>query len=106
MGFVLHPQAYLRDGWNVIDFFVVITGLLELLPNSSVNLKALRTLRVIRPLRTIHAIPSMRKLVSALILSIPNFANVSVFLLFVFVLFSILGLHNYGYIPYNRCRLT
>jgi len=106
MGFILHPQAYLRDGWNVIDFFVVTTGLLEILPNSSVNLKALRTLRVLRPLRSINAIPSMRKLVSALLMSIPNFANVSVFLIFIFVLFSILGLHNYEVISYNRCRLT
>lgn len=25
-GFVLHKNAYLRDGWNVMDFIVVLTG--------------------------------------------------------------------------------
>ena len=31
MGFILNQKAYLRDTWNIIDFLVVITGLLELL---------------------------------------------------------------------------
>ena len=26
MGFVLHKHAYLRDGWNFIDFIIVTTG--------------------------------------------------------------------------------
>ena len=28
-GFALHSGSYLRDGWNVMDFVVVSTGLLE-----------------------------------------------------------------------------
>lgn len=60
MGFIVHNRSYLRDGWNVIDFFVVITGLMEFY-GGSVNLKALRTLRVLRPLRSINAVPSMKK---------------------------------------------
>lgn len=39
------------------------------------NLKALRILRVIRPLRSIKAIPSMRKLVSTLLKSLPELGN-------------------------------
>jgi hypothetical protein len=26
MGFILHPNAYLQDGWNWIDFIVVVVG--------------------------------------------------------------------------------
>ena len=26
MGFLVHRNAYLRDGWNWIDFFVVVVG--------------------------------------------------------------------------------
>ncbi len=26
MGFILEPGTYLRDGWNVIDFIVVVSG--------------------------------------------------------------------------------
>ncbi len=92
LGFVCHYKSYLRDGWNVIDFFVVCTGLFEFIPGD-INVKALRTLRVLRPLRSINAIPTMRRLVSALIKSLPDFANVFVFLLFIFMIFSIMGLN-------------
>ena len=25
-GFVLHPYAYLRSGWNLLDFTIVVVG--------------------------------------------------------------------------------
>lgn len=25
-GFVLHPGSYLRNGWNILDFTVVVVG--------------------------------------------------------------------------------
>lgn len=58
-GFIYHKNSYLRDGWNWLDFIVVIIGWIELLPNIP-NLRGLRTLRVLRPLRSINAIPSMK----------------------------------------------
>ena len=33
MGFIVHKSAYLRNGWNWIDFVVVIIGIFDLLPN-------------------------------------------------------------------------
>jgi hypothetical protein len=26
MGFIKHPNSYLRDGWNWVDFIVVVAG--------------------------------------------------------------------------------
>ncbi len=26
MGFIIHKSSYLRQGWNIIDFLIVITG--------------------------------------------------------------------------------
>jgi hypothetical protein len=26
MGFVIHENSYMRDGWNVLDLFIVISG--------------------------------------------------------------------------------
>ena len=26
MGFVLHPDSYLRNAWNIMDFIVVVSG--------------------------------------------------------------------------------
>jgi len=54
MGFVLNENSYLRDGWNIIDFVVVIVGYLQLfIQGTDINLGGLRTFRVLRPLRSI-----------------------------------------------------
>jgi len=29
-GFVLHPYAYLRSGWNFLDFTIVVVGLVSI----------------------------------------------------------------------------
>ena len=54
MGFALSPGAYLREGWNVLDFLVVVSGLLNSIPGMP-DVKVLRTLRVLRPLRSLSA---------------------------------------------------
>jgi hypothetical protein len=57
-GFLFHRNAYLRDPWNWLDFFVVCISLLNFLPGiDSGGLKALRTFRILRPLRTINRFP-------------------------------------------------
>ena len=92
-GFVKHPNSYLRDGWNWIDFLVVIISLMELSLSGVVKLRSLRTFRVLRPLKSIKALPSMRKLLSALVSSLPNLSYAILFMIVIFLLFSLLGLH-------------
>jgi hypothetical protein len=104
MGFIVHRKSYLREGFNVIDFLVVISGVIELGSSDSSGLKALRILRVLRPLRSINALPKMRKLVSTLINAMPKFINVAAFIFFIFILFSILGMHSFSGVVYSRCR--
>lgn len=57
-----------------------------------INLKALRILRVIRPLRSVKAIPSMRRLVGTLLKSLPELGNATIFIVFMILLFAILGI--------------
>ena len=95
MGFVVHRNSYLRDAWNVLDFLVVLIGIIEYLPIQTASLKALRTLRVLRPLRSINAFPSMKKLVSSLLQSLPSLANAVVFMMFIFLIFAILGAQQF-----------
>ena len=89
-GFIMHNKSYLRDAWNSLDFAVVIVGIISLDP-SLPNLKALRTLRILRPLRSINAVPSMKRLVSSLLMSLPKMAYLVTFLMFFIGIFSILG---------------
>lgn len=104
MGFVTEENTYLRDGWNILDFLVVITSILSLI--GSVNLSAVRTVRVLRPLRSINVIPGLRLLVGSLLDSLPDLGNVVVFLIFIIALFGILGLQIFLGVFENRCRFT
>lgn len=98
MGFVMSKKSYLRSPWNILDFVIVLAGVVEVLFEyvfsfaTALNLKSLRTLRVLRPLKGAKTIPSLRKQVSALLESVLGLVNVLVFLLFIFVLFGIMGL--------------
>jgi hypothetical protein len=75
MGFFLKPGAYLRDGWNVLDFLVVVLGLVA---SSGLigNYTSIRTVRVLRPLRTLTAVEGLRKLVVTLMSALPMLGNV------------------------------
>lgn len=66
MGFVLNKDAYLRDPWNAIDLFIIITSYLSLML-STVNFNALRTIRILRPLRTINVVKNLRALIRTIL---------------------------------------
>jgi voltage-gated sodium channel type IV alpha len=65
-GFILHKRAYLRNGWNWLDFIVIIAGWVVLIPGVP-QFKGLRTLRILRPLRLINQFDSLKKQVESLI---------------------------------------
>jgi hypothetical protein len=48
----------------------------------------------------------MKRLVQTLLRSLPALANVVLFLLFIFIIFGILGVHQFAGAFYNRCRET
>ena len=59
LGFAMDEGSYLRDSWNRLDFFIVITSAIDMmLSNTNIPaLKVLRMLRMIRPLRVISHNP-------------------------------------------------
>lgn len=109
LGFVFGKNTYLRDPWNVIDFLIVVTGVFDLLEGivgGAVSLKSLRVLRILRPLKGIKTMPILRKQVAALLRSVMGLVNVSVFLLFIFILFGIMGLQWFSGAIFYACRTT
>lgn len=105
-GFVFHKNAYLRNGWNVLDFFIVMISVFSMVSDSGSQLKILRTMRVLRPLRTISSLPAMRKLIMTFFKSIPGLLNVCIFLTFFFAIFAIFGVVTFTGSQYNFCRET
>ena len=77
LGFVLHPGSYLRSAWNVLDFVVVVTGLVTVLAaDTGVNLRILRAIRVLRPLKLVAGIPSLQIVLSSIIVSMVSLLQV------------------------------
>jgi len=55
-GFIMEDGSYLRESWNQLDFFIVVTSLIDMSLSGTVDvgvLKILRMLRILRPLRVI-----------------------------------------------------
>lgn len=68
LGFIQEDGSYLRESWNILDFFIVVTSMIDM-SVTSVDLpflKILRMLRVLRPLRFISHSPAMKVIIWAL----------------------------------------
>jgi len=104
MGFIFGRGTYIKDGWNKLDFVVVITGIMSWFGLGKIS--ALRTCRLLRPLRSINKIDGLRVLVNAILKSIPKILNVAIFLIFIIVLMAVFGLHIFSGMFEYRCRLT
>ena len=68
LGFAMDEGSYLRDSWNKLDFFIVVTTAIDqMLSGANIPaLKVLRMLRMIRPLRVISHNPQLKMIVAAL----------------------------------------
>jgi len=95
-GFLLHPGAYLRNAWNILDFVVVLTGIMSL-PQLRLNvdvssMKALRAGRVLRPLKLVSGIPSLQVVMKSIMRAMAPLLQICLLVGFVIVIYSIIGL--------------
>ncbi|VDP79137.1 unnamed protein product [Echinostoma caproni] len=92
-GFVLHPGAYLRTFWNVLDFSIVLIGLSsKALENMNVDVKALRAFRVLRPLRLLSGLPSLQVVLNSIITAMVPLLHIALLVIFVIIVYAIVGL--------------
>ena len=92
-GFIMHPNSYLRNGWNILDFIVVVAAILDLSADlDGVSaLRIIRLVRVLRPLRVVKNNPGLKRVINALILSLESLKDIFLVLVFVWILFAMLG---------------
>ncbi|KAG9401991.1 hypothetical protein AC1031_007692 [Aphanomyces cochlioides] len=104
-GFLWGKDSYLSEGWNRLDFLIILSGMLSWVKGTS-KIGSIRVLRVLRPLRTLHSLPGLKVLTTALLASLPALGNVAILLAFIYLVFAILGMElwrgSFGY----RCRVT
>ena len=96
-------RAYMSDSWNVLDFVIVLCGMIDLLGIGGAGLTLLRVLRVLRPLRAINRLPGLRVLVTLVFETLPMLGSVIALCSFIFFVFSILGLQLWKGMFRQRC---
>uniref|UniRef100_A0A8C3EPD8 Voltage-dependent L-type calcium channel subunit alpha n=1 Tax=Corvus moneduloides TaxID=1196302 RepID=A0A8C3EPD8_CORMO len=120
-GLLLHPNAYVRNGWNLLDFVIVIVGLfsviLEQLTKETdggshsggkpggFDVKALRAFRVLRPLRLVSGVPSLQVVLNSIIKAMVPLLHIALLVLFVIIIYAIIGLELFIGKMHKSCFL-
>ena len=84
---VVHRAAFWRDPWSVFDFVVVAIALVP----AAGPLAVLRALRVLRVLRLLTMVPSMRRVVGALLAAVPGLGSIALVLMILYYVFAVIA---------------
>ena len=87
---IAQRASYFRDGWNLIDFSIVVVSLL---PATGQLATLARLARLLRVLRLISALPELRLIVHTLVRSIPSMAHVLMLMSIIFYVYAVAGYH-------------
>ncbi|KAM9409165.1 calcium channel, voltage-dependent, L type, alpha 1D subunit, a [Pholidichthys leucotaenia] len=131
-GLVMHQNAYVRNGWNMLDFVIVVIGLfsvvLEFLTKDEkgegegvsnhpsmhghggkpggFDVKALRAFRVLRPLRLVSGVPSLQVVLNSIIKAMVPLLHIALLVLFVIIIYAIIGLELFIGKMHATCYLA
>ncbi|XP_029689724.1 calcium channel, voltage-dependent, L type, alpha 1F subunit isoform X2 [Takifugu rubripes] len=124
-GLVMHPSSYIRNGWNLLDFVIVIVGLfsvvLETMTHKSgeqatthhvpgkpggLDVKALRAFRVLRPLRLVSGVPSLQIVLNSIMKAMVPLLHIALLVLFVIIIYAIIGLELFIGRMHKTCYYT
>lgn len=124
-GFLMHQGAYLRNGWNILDFFIVVIGwahyflknliltyktlfraisaaLSSIMPEGF-DVKALRAFRVLRPLRLVSGVPSLQVVLNSILKAMIPLFHIALLVLFVIIIYAIIGLELFSGKLHQSC---
>ncbi|XP_055748789.1 voltage-dependent L-type calcium channel subunit alpha-1D-like isoform X4 [Salvelinus fontinalis] len=120
-GLVMHQNSYVRNGWNMLDFVIVIVGLfsvvLEVITKEGdaggqggkpggFDVKALRAFRVLRPLRLVSGVPSLQVVLNSIIKAMVPLLHIALLVLFVIIIYAIIGLELFIGKMHATCYLV
>ncbi|XP_025208287.1 muscle calcium channel subunit alpha-1 isoform X3 [Melanaphis sacchari] len=100
-GFVAHPGAYLRNGWNFLDFTIVLMGGISII--NGFDVKALRAFRVLRPLRLVSGVPSLQVVLNSILRAMVPLLHIALLVIFVIIIYAIIGLELFSGTLHTTC---
>ncbi|XP_071801996.1 voltage-dependent calcium channel type A subunit alpha-1-like isoform X9 [Asterias amurensis] len=115
LGLVLHEGSYLRNGWNLMDFVVVVTGFISYIgaladttegSSSAPDLRTLRAIRVLRPLKLVSGIPSLQVVLKAILKAMAPLLQIGLLILFVIIIFAITGMEFFQGKFHSTCFIA
>ncbi len=83
----VHGGRFFRDAWNVFDFAVVAIALVP----AAGPFAVLRALRVLRVLRVLTIVPSMRRVVGALLGAVPGLISIAMVLVLIYYVAAVIA---------------
>uniref|UniRef100_A0A671SKH1 Voltage-dependent L-type calcium channel subunit alpha n=1 Tax=Sinocyclocheilus anshuiensis TaxID=1608454 RepID=A0A671SKH1_9TELE len=120
-GLLCHPNAYLRNGWNLLDFIIVVVGLFSAILEQATkgdggtsmggkaagfDVKALRAFRVLRPLRLVSGVPSLQVVLNSIIKAMVPLLHIALLVLFVIIIYAIIGLELFMGKMHRTCTIS
>ncbi|XP_024914927.1 voltage-dependent L-type calcium channel subunit alpha-1F [Cynoglossus semilaevis] len=122
-GLVMHPSAYIRSGWNLLDFVIVIVGLFSVIAEAmtdhkpgeahhaagkpgGLDVKALRAFRVLRPLRLVSGVPSLQIVLNSIMKAMVPLLHIGMLVMFVIIIYAIIGLELFIGRMHKTCYYT
>ena len=99
-------KSYLLDPVNLIDFFCIIIGIIDMCSKSKnlSYLRALRAIRSFRPIRLLTQSTNLSLLLKCLLISIPALGNILLICLMYLFLFSIIGMNLFSSRGNGYCK--
>ncbi|XP_004685306.1 PREDICTED: voltage-dependent L-type calcium channel subunit alpha-1S [Condylura cristata] len=121
-GFLFHQDAYLRSGWNVLDFIIVFLGVFTVIleqvnviqshtaplsnKGAGLDVKALRAFRVLRPLRLVSGVPSLQVVLNSIFKAMLPLFHIALLVLFMVIIYAIIGLELFKGKMHKTCYFT
>ncbi|KAF0297828.1 Voltage-dependent calcium channel type D subunit alpha-1 [Amphibalanus amphitrite] len=106
-GFAFHPGAYLRNVWNILDFSIVVIGIVSTALSSLIeegfDVKALRAFRVLRPLRLVSGVPSLQVVLNSILRAMVPLLHIALLVIFVIIIYAIIGLELFKGKLHSTC---
>nr|XP_014342687.1 PREDICTED: cation channel sperm-associated protein 4 isoform X2 [Latimeria chalumnae] len=89
-------EIFWKDGWNVLDFIIVM-GLFvgPTLPFIG-NSKVLQILRVLKIMRSLTSVRGLSMMIQVILQSLPDLANIFILLVIIMLVFSVFGVLLFG----------
>ncbi|MBM3609382.1 MAG: ion transporter [Alphaproteobacteria bacterium] len=88
----VYRKEFFKDPWRVFDFVIVAISLAP----ASEGFTVLRALRILRVLRMITVVPTLRRVVGALIGALPGMGSIILLLVLVYYVFSVMATKLFG----------